>query len=185
MIVVPEVSASKVRSHFHSDFKFFLRSSISFRTFHVPVWSACEIHVAILPIGHANNCPALRGASQMRVSSLSPKTDFVFDAYTLVIILARPGERPLDAVLFLISLPSFLRVFSSLCIILYNTMATDSSITESKLKISREKKAIADAAFKAGNMTDGSCSLFDSHQCAPHRSHRGVALRAYHEVRFS
>ncbi|KAF8273249.1 hypothetical protein EI94DRAFT_1716220 [Lactarius quietus] len=41
-------------------------------------------------------------------------------------------------------------------------MSTDPSITESKLQISREKKAVGDAAFKAGNIPD--------------------ALRAYHEV---
>ncbi|KAI9461615.1 TPR-like protein [Lactarius psammicola] len=41
-------------------------------------------------------------------------------------------------------------------------MSADSSTTESKLKFAREKKAIGDAAFKSGNVTD--------------------ALRAYHEV---
>ena len=37
-------------------------------------------------------------------------------------------------------------------------MSTDPSTTESKLKFARDKKAIGDEAFKAGNMSDGSCS---------------------------
>ncbi|KAH9002991.1 TPR-like protein [Lactarius hatsudake] len=41
-------------------------------------------------------------------------------------------------------------------------MSADPSITESKLKFARDKKAIGDTAFKSGNLTD--------------------ALRAYHEV---
>ncbi|KAH9178165.1 TPR-like protein [Lactarius sanguifluus] len=41
-------------------------------------------------------------------------------------------------------------------------MSADPSIAESKLKFARDKKAIGDAAFKSGNLTD--------------------ALRAYHEV---
>jgi hypothetical protein len=46
-------------------------------------------------------------------------------------------------------------------------MSTDPSTTESKLKFAREKKAIGDEAFKAGNMTDGSCSVFDlRYRCA-------------------
>jgi hypothetical protein len=40
-------------------------------------------------------------------------------------------------------------------------MSTDPSTTEIKLKFAREKKAIGDTAFKAGNITDGSCSVFD------------------------
>jgi hypothetical protein len=33
----------------------------------------------------------------------------------------------------------------------------DSEAIENKLEIARQKKASADAAFKAGNLTDGKC----------------------------
>jgi hypothetical protein len=34
----------------------------------------------------------------------------------------------------------------------------DSETIENKLEIARQKKASADAAFKAGNLTDGKCN---------------------------
>jgi len=41
-------------------------------------------------------------------------------------------------------------------------MSADPSITESKLKVAREKKTTGDAAFKAGDLTGGSFSVLDS-----------------------